>query len=126
MSITPNNQMINYREITSFEERKKRSSSLLLKYKEKLPIILEKSSTEKYLPSIDKSKLLVSNELTISNIIQILKTNLKVNEQNSLYIMVSKQNIMLSGSQSMSYIYDNYKSDDGFLYLEYCSENVFG
>lgn len=126
MSITPNNQMINYREITSFEERKKRSDLLLLKYANKLPVILEKSSSEKYLPSIDKNKLLVSNELTVANIIQILKTNLKVNEHNSLYIMVSKQNIMLSGSQSMSYIYNNYKSDDGFLYLEYCSENVFG
>jgi GABA(A) receptor-associated protein len=126
MSITPNNQMINYREITSFEERKKRSDSLLLKYANKLPVILEKSSIEKYLPSIDKNKLLVSNELTVANIIQILKTNLKVNENNSLYIMVSKQNIMLSGSQSMSYIYNTYKSDDGFLYLEYCSENVFG
>jgi GABA(A) receptor-associated protein len=126
MSVTPNNQMINYREITSFEERKKRSNSLLLKHKDKLPVILEKSSIEKYLPSIDKSKLLVSNELTVANIIQLLKTNLKINEHNSLYIMVSKQNIMLSGSQSMSYIYNTYKSDDGFLYLEYCSENVFG
>jgi GABA(A) receptor-associated protein len=126
MSITPNNQMINYREITSFEERKKRSNSLLLKYTDKIPVILEKSSTEKYLSSIEKNKLLISNGLTVANIIQILKTNLKVNEHNSLYIMVSKQNIMLSGSQSMSYIYDTYKSDDGFLYLEYCSENVFG
>jgi hypothetical protein len=126
MSITPNNQMINYREITSFEERKKRSNALLLKYTDKLPIILEKSSIEKYLPSIDKSKLLVSTDLTVANIIQILKKNLNVSEHNSLYIMISAQNIMLSGSQSMAYIYNTYKSDDGFLYLEYCSENVFG
>jgi hypothetical protein len=36
------------------------------------------------------------------------------------------ENIMLSGSQTIITIYDNYKSTDGFLYLEYCSENVFG
>lgn len=118
-----------YTESTSFEERKKRSNSLLFKYKDKYPVILEKSSKDKYLPNIDKNKLLVSHEMTVATIIVLLKKNLNINEHTSIYIMTTDNNkntIMLSGSQSISYIYDNYKKDDGFLYLEYCTENVFG
>jgi hypothetical protein len=115
-----------YIEITSFEDRKKRSNSLLLKYPDKYPVILEKSNKDKYLPKMEKNKLLVSNEMTTATIIQLLKKNIKVNENTSIYISILNKNIILSGSQSISYTYDNYKSDDGFLYLEYCTENVFG
>ena len=129
MSIPPNNQILNYSESTSFEERKKKSALLLLKYSDKYPVILEKSNKDKYLPNIDKNKLLVSQEMTVATIIVLLKKNLNINEYSSLYIMTTDTNntvIMLSGSQSISYIYDNYKKNDGFLYLEYCTENVFG
>jgi hypothetical protein len=39
----PINDNLKYNEILSFEDRKKRSNSLLLKYKDKYPVILEKS-----------------------------------------------------------------------------------
>ena len=127
MSIPQNDSK--YKDTMSFEDRKKRSASLLLKYQDKYPVILEKSKKDKYLPRIDKSKLLVSHDMTISTVIQLLKKNIKINENTAIYIMTTdKENndIMLSGSQSITNIYDNYKSDDGFLYLEYCTENVFG
>ena len=125
MSIQPT-QVLKYIENTSFEERKKRSNSLLIKYSDKYPVILEKSKRDNYLPHMNKSKLLVSYDMTVSTILQLLKKNLNVNESTAIYIMVSDKNIMLSGAQSISYIYDNYKNDDGFLYLEYCTENFFG
>ena len=64
-----------YKEITSLEERKKRSELLLIKYSDKIPVILEKSSTDKYLPKIDKNKLLISQQMNVANIIQLLKTS---------------------------------------------------
>ena len=42
-----------YKEITTLEERKRRSNSLLKKYSDKIPVIIEKSSKDKYLPNID-------------------------------------------------------------------------
>lgn len=111
---------------SSFEDRKKKSNILLLKYPDKFPVILEKSDRDKYLPHMEKNKLLVSYDMTVSTILQLLKKNLKLNEYTAIYIMVSTKQIMLSGSQSISEIYNNYKNNDGFLYLEYCSENVFG
>ncbi len=115
-----------YRDSASLEERKKRSNSLLLKHQDKFPVILERNTTEKRLPNIDKNKLLVAQDLTVAGIIQILRNNLKIDEFLSVYIVVANHNVVLSGSQSMSYVYNNYKNEDGFLYLEYCSENVFG
>jgi len=115
-----------YSEMSSFEDRKKRSNSLLLKYPDKYPVILEKSNRDKYLPKMEKTKLLVSHDMTVATILQLLKKNIKVNEHTAVYISVANKNLILSGSQSITYIYDNYKSDDGFLYLEYCTENVFG
>jgi hypothetical protein len=64
--------------------------------------------------------------MTISTILILLKKSIKVDQHTAIYIIVAQKNIMLSGAQSISYIYDTYKSDDGFLYLEYCTENVFG
>ncbi len=127
MSIPQNDSR--YKDTMSFEDRKKRSASLLLKYQDKIPVILEKSKKDKYLPRIDKSKLLVSHDMTVASIIQLLKKNIKINENTAIYIITTdKKNneIMLSGSQSITYIYETYKSNDGFLYLEYCTENVFG
>ncbi len=127
MSIPQNNNK--YKDTMSFEDRKKRSTSLLLKYQDKYPVILEKSKKDKYLPNIEKSKLLVSHDMTVTTIIQLLKKNIKINEHTAIYIMTTdKENneIMLSGAQSITNIYDNYKNNDGFLYLEYCTENVFG
>ena len=126
MSIQSQTYEIKYIESISFEDRKKRSNSLLLKYSDKIPVILEKSISDKYLPKIDKSKLLVAHEMTVSNIIQLLKKNLQINENTSIYIMISNKNVMVSGSQTIFSIYKDHKNDDGFLYLEYCTENVFG
>jgi microtubule-associated protein 1 light chain len=126
MSIPAQISDIKYIESTSFEYRIKRSNSLLLKYPDKTPVILEKSIKDKYLPKMDKTKLLVANEMTVSNVLQLLKKNLKINEHTSIYIIVSNKNIMVSGSQTISSIYKDHKNDDGFLYLEYCTENVFG
>ncbi len=64
--------------------------------------------------------------MTVATILQLLKVNLKIDEHTAIYIIASEHNAMLSGSQSISYIYDTYKNADGFLYLEYCAENVFG
>jgi hypothetical protein len=120
------NTDIKYIDSISFNDRKNKCNLLLLKYPDKIPVILEKSKVDKYLPKIDKSKLLVSQDMTISNIIKLLKSNLKINENTSIYIVVSKKNVMVSGSQSIFSIYQDHKNDDGFLYLEYCTENVFG
>ena len=65
------NTDVKYIDSLSFDARKKKFNSLLLKFPDKIPVILEKSKVDKYLPKIDKSKLLVSHNMTIANIIKL-------------------------------------------------------
>ncbi len=123
MSIPP---VISYRESTSFNQRKNKSLLLLERFEGRVPIILEKSNKDSVLPFPTKYKYIISLDMTIANVLNILKKNLNINETISIYLMCKDHNIMLSGSQSIEYIYNNYKNEDGFLYLTYCSENVFG
>jgi hypothetical protein len=116
-----------YRNSTSESARILKSRLLVTKYPNNIPVILEKSSTDKILPDITKTKYIMPKDMTVSNIIQILRTNMKgsVNEYSGIYL-ICDENIMLSGAQSVEYLYNNYKNKDGFLYIQYCGENVFG
>jgi hypothetical protein len=118
---------MNYIDITNIEDRKKKANILLLKYKECIPVIIEKSKSEKILPPMDKFKYIINRTNTISFVLKILRDKLQITEATSIYIMTgNKTKYILSGSQSIDYVYNTYKNEDGFLYLEYCSENVFG
>ncbi len=118
---------MSYIELTDIKDRKNKSSVLLLKHKECVPVILEKSKTEKLLPQMEKFKYIIPRTNTIAHVLKILRDKLNINETVSIYIVCGTKNkFLLSGSQSIDYIYNTYKNEDGFLYLEYCSENVFG
>lgn len=114
-----------FRQSTSFERRKTCSRLLLEKYTDRIPIILEKSKTDKVLPTINKYKYLVHQELTIAGLLQLIRSELNINESLSIYISINS-NIILSGSQTINQIYNEHHDEDGFLYLNYCGENVFG
>ncbi len=113
-----------YRESLSLSERINKSKRILENYEDRIPMILEKSPTEKYLPRPTKTKYIIPNDFTIGMVISILKKNLNIDQSTSIYI-TSKNNI-LTGSLSLESAYNKYKEEDGFLYLYYCSENVFG
>jgi hypothetical protein len=113
-----------YRDSLSFGERIKKSKNILKNYEGRIPMILEKSPFDKYLPRPTKTKFIIPNEFTIAMVLTILKKNLNVNDSTAIYITTN--NTILSGSLSLDSLYNKYKDADGFLYLNYCSENVFG
>lgn len=45
-------------------------------------------------------------------------------EQQTIFVFC--RNVLVNSSALMSHVYERYKSDDGFLYLKYSAENVFG
>ena len=107
-----------------FETRKKESDKIKTKYPNRFPVIVNKSN-KCVLDDIERSKFLVPGELTIGQFMCIVRKRIKLNEEESLYLFINKS-ILPTTSSFISNIYDEYKSDDGFLYIEYCNENVFG
>jgi hypothetical protein len=121
------NKLIN---VDYFIKMKTESDRILSKYPDKIPIIVKKNNLCRDLPTIDKLKYLAPYDLTIYKFSFILRKRLKL-PNHSAFIIYSidpytNSKRFLNGSLLLVEMYSNYKSPDGFLYIEYDSENTFG
>jgi len=108
----------------SFDQRKKESARILDKFPDKIPIIVEKGKSDK-LPVIDKAKYLVPQDITVGQFLNIIRKRIQLSESEALFIFI-ENNTLPSNSMTIVNIYENHKNEDGFLYITYCGENVFG
>ena len=115
--------MLSYKSRVSFEKRKSECANVLLKYPDKIPVIIEKDMLSP-VTSIDKYKYLIPNNLTVSHLLCIIRTRIKLQPTEAIFIFVNKT-IPLS-TLLLSELYKSHKDSDGFLYITYSGENVFG
>ena len=101
------------------------SKNLMERYPGNVPVIIKKSSNEKILQDIDKTKYLMPKNLTISEIVFIIRRKINLKPEEAIFIFVNG-NILVPMNTTINEIYNTYKSDDDFLYMTYRSENVFG
>ena len=106
------------------ESRKKESNELLEKHPDKLPIILEKDPSCK-LKEMKKKKYLLLKKSTISQLQEIIKRKTELPEKESLFLQV-RTKYGLSGETTIEDVYSKYKDQDGFLYIMYTSELIYG
>lgn len=111
-----------FKENYNFDKRKKESESILAKYPNRVPIICERY--DKTLPHLDRKKYLVPDDLIMSNFLYVIRKRLKLESHKSLYLAINNKIPHLSCS--VSTMYDKYRDEDGFLYINYCEENTFG
>jgi GABA(A) receptor-associated protein len=108
----------------SLEERQKESAKLREKYPERIPIIVKKGKS-KNIDEIDKNKFMAPADSPFGQFIHILRKRIKLAPEQALFCFVGK-NTIPSISETCAQIYEKYKDEDGFLYVTYESENVFG
>jgi len=112
----------------SFEDRIKECTRILQKYPERIPIIVEKLEQKKSkqddIPNLEKKKFLVPESITFGQFIYIIRTRIKLNPEKAIFIFIS--NTIPTNTQTIREIYNQYKSDDGFLYCKYSGESTFG
>jgi len=107
-----------------FKERQEESERIRDKYPDRIPLIVERARDNKSLPLIDKSKFLVPSPIMVSNLLYIVRKRLKLDEKQAIYLF--SNNRLLNGQSLINELYNSSKDEDGFLYLEYSSENTFG
>jgi len=108
-----------------FEQRKKESTDIKLRYPDRVPVICEKSPNgNDSIPVIDKTKYLVPSDLTFGQMIFVIRQRLKLNPEVAIFLFVN--NSLPPSCLLMSEVYDKYKETDGFLYITYAGENTFG
>ncbi|CAF3453093.1 unnamed protein product [Rotaria sp. Silwood1] len=108
-----------FKQRKSFATRKEEVSGIRNKFPNKIPVIVERYHKEKNLP------ILVPQELTMSQFVTIIRNRMQLNANQAFYLLVNNKSIA-SMSTSMAEIYRDDKDDDGFLYMTYASQEMFG
>ena len=112
-----------FKKKNDFDKRCNESENILNKYPDRIPIIVEKHK-DCNLKNIDKSKYLVPKDMTMGQFVYIIRKRINLDSSQSLFVSVN--GVLASCSETIRYIYDSNKDEDGFLYVIYTSENTFG
>jgi len=115
----------NFKKKHTFEERKTESTKIIAKYEERIPIIVYKDPKCKNLQEINKNKFLAPVDLTLGQFLCVIRKRIELGDAEALFVFVNEETLAPT-SKTIGALYNDYKDEDGFLYMLYCSENVFG
>jgi GABA(A) receptor-associated protein len=109
--------------ITDFEKNISESNRLINKYPDRIPVIVGKTKGC-VLNNIDKTRFLVPRELTIGQFITIIRKRIKLEPDKAIFIFIN--NILPPIGFRIGSVYEEMKHGDGFLYIYYNGESIFG
>jgi hypothetical protein len=111
-----------------FETRIKKAKEFLLKFKNKVPVIInynyevdEKLSKETL---EQRHKFLLSDEMTLSEFLKLFKSKYKIDQSEGIFCFIKDTIPRLNST--MKELYAQYKDDDYFLYIDIKKESTFG
>ena len=120
--------MNSFKEQFSETERQEESSRIRKKYPNRIPIVIYPIENPT-LPVIDKNKFLVPDDVTVAHFIKIIRDRIKLKPEQAMFIFLTKNggsSVIPPTSALIGAMYQEHKSDDGFLYVQYSGENTFG
>ncbi|KAG6922974.1 microtubule-associated proteins 1A/1B light chain 3C-like, partial [Chelydra serpentina] len=115
----------------SFQQRKslasrmREAAEIRAKYPTKIPVVVERYRKEKQLPLLDRTKFLVSQDSSMSQFVITLRTRMSLTATQAFYLLVNNKGLP-SMSTTMGEVYQDHKDEDGFLYVTYASQEMFG
>jgi len=113
-----------YQSKYSFYDRTSESAKIMQKFPERIPIICEKNIYSKNAPDIDKKKYLVPKDLTVGQFMHVIRKRINMDASQALFIFINGN--IPTNSELLATCYDKYRNLDGFLYIIYDVENIFG
>ena len=130
-----NSIKISYKNNHTIEERKSETTTVRNKYPDKIPVIIIKDPSSQ-LNNITKEKYLVPFDMTIGQFMSIVRQKTSIGQEQAINIFLVDYNnnhILATTSTSFESLYLQYvekeinnKNYDGYIYLIYTGENVFG
>ena len=105
--------------------RMREATDIRAKYPNKIPVVVERYRKEKSLPRLDRIKFLVSEDISVSQFIFTLRTRLSLTATQAFYLLVDNKSLPCL-SLTVAEVYRDNKDEDGFLYLTYASQEMFG
>jgi GABA(A) receptor-associated protein len=112
-----------FKEDNTLENRKTESDKIIIKYKDRVPIIAELYNLGGDI-TLDKSKYLVPYDLTVSQFLYVIRKRIKLPSEQALFVFFNKS--LPHSSDTLGNVYSKYRDDDGFLYAMLSLESTFG
>jgi GABA(A) receptor-associated protein len=98
---------------------------IMKKYPDRIPVLVTKNPNSNNTPDIDKSKYLVPVDLTMGQLMFVIRRRLKLNPEKGFFFFVN--NSVTCNTDLVSTVYHHSNDpEDGFLHVVYSCENVFG
>lgn len=113
-----------FQKLYTFNNRADQSKNIRKKYKGKVPIILHGLKFVAKNPITPKTKFLVGENWLLGDFLQVVKKYLFLNPSEALFFFVNGKIPLMTSK--MSDLYEKESDCDGFLYLDYSIEEVFG
>jgi GABA(A) receptor-associated protein len=120
--------MSNYRALKSQEDRVKESSRVLKKYPDSIPVICGvggRGLLGAMSGQTSIEKIVVPKDTTFQELITVIRERQRLESHHGFFLSFEDGTSPLLSMQLME-AYENNKSEDGFLYINYVKESVFG
>jgi GABA(A) receptor-associated protein len=108
-----------------FDARAAEARRIRQKFPGRIPVLIERAhATDAGIPAIDKSKFLVPGELTVGQLIFVVRKRLLLPPEKALFLFVGS--VLPPTGVLVKEVYAQYADRDGFLYVQYAGETTFG
>ncbi|XP_048343468.1 microtubule-associated proteins 1A/1B light chain 3C-like [Sphaerodactylus townsendi] len=114
-----------FKQRKSLGNRTREVAEIRERYPRKIPVVVERYHKERELPLLDRTKFLVSQDLSLSQFSLTLRSRLSLSATQAFYLLVNNKSLPCL-SLTMMDIYNDSKDEDGFLYITYASQEMFG
>ncbi|XP_066450654.1 microtubule-associated proteins 1A/1B light chain 3C [Eleutherodactylus coqui] len=114
-----------FKQKKNFATRKSEVITIKAKFPTKIPVIIERYKREKYLPLLNKKKFLAPRDLPMSQFVTIIRNRMNLSASQAFYILVNEKRLV-SMCLTLSELYRDHQDEDGFLYMTYASQEMFG
>ena len=112
-----------YKEDKSFYTRREESLKIRDKYPDRVPVIIEKSPKAR-IEDLRKNKYLVPFDLLVGQFYFLIRRNINLKSEEAMFFFVN--NVIPQPCKEIGMLYNNHHDEDGFLYIAYADETVYG
>ena len=106
-----------------FNTRRNEAERVIQKYPDRCPIIVDRLDGS-LAPILKKNKYLVPRDLTIGQLVYLLKKYLNIKSGQAIFLFIKET--LPASSSLIGDVFEKKKDVDGFLYVVYSMENAFG
>ena len=94
-------------------------------YPTKLPLIIERAADQKGMDELKNPKFMMPQNFRMSDVQTVVRKHLAIGKDEGLFLLANGTHVLKSNA-SLREMFEKHKDEDGFLYIVYAEEKVYG